>query len=357
MQTVIYGCDFDANPSLLPPPNRNPYYIFTPPYTRLSAGIKALHVLCHSLNVSGRSAFVVVHPEAVSSNVLPELVTPRLDQEVVDYHFQHSLTPIVVYPEIVSGNPLSAPFVARYYLNFPGLLGGDKDYSQDEYRFGYSKVLADAVAAPDDVLFAPVVDTRVFYPQPHGERKGTCFYARKHKMLGGAVFGLPEDCVEIRGSGARDTQSPAEIADLFRRSELFYCFENSALALEAAMCGCPTVLMFSNLFEVPIALHETGWDGFARGDVPAEIQHAKETVKNVYPSYANLIRTFWRQLDRFNAVTQSKAQAVEYKQSVKFVAADRNFHVTVAMSRFHIRADLRLRIRSRPNDASTKLFR
>ena len=46
---------------------------------------------------------------------------------------------LVVYPEIVSGNPLNADKVARWVLYFPGIKGGDKVYNNNEYVFTFSR--------------------------------------------------------------------------------------------------------------------------------------------------------------------------------------------------------------------------
>ncbi|NTW17510.1 MAG: hypothetical protein HGA41_08660, partial [Syntrophaceae bacterium] len=49
---------------------------------------------------------------------------------------------IVVYPEIVPGNPLNAKKVVRYILNVPGKLGGDKEYDKNEILVAHSEALA-----------------------------------------------------------------------------------------------------------------------------------------------------------------------------------------------------------------------
>ncbi len=45
---------------------------------------------------------------------------------------------IVLYPEVVSGNPLKAAKVVRWTLNSPGLLGGDAHYADDEMVFVFN---------------------------------------------------------------------------------------------------------------------------------------------------------------------------------------------------------------------------
>ena len=99
-------------------PPRRPYYVEAPPYRRTSAGIKVLHLLCHTLNLIGEEAYVT------TDSVNPALRTPTITAEVVRRHLEAGVEPIVVYPEVVKGNPRNARSVVRYLLNRAGMIGG-----------------------------------------------------------------------------------------------------------------------------------------------------------------------------------------------------------------------------------------
>jgi len=45
---------------------------------------------------------------------------------------------IVIYPEVIRGNPLNAAKVARWILYFPGIHGGDETYDTSEFIFSYN---------------------------------------------------------------------------------------------------------------------------------------------------------------------------------------------------------------------------
>lgn len=297
------------------PPRRNPFYIVSPDYTRQSAGIKALHLLCHALNRTGHSAFIVrqnffeVTPFK-KTEVHPDLLTPPLTRAAYDHHLEQGLVPIVVYPEVISGNPLNAAVVVRYVLNFPGLLGGDKVYAPEEFVIAYSKKLADAAGVgADRVLFIPASDTNIFYRGPEGSpRSGTCFYADKYrKVHNGQLLPVTEGSTEItRGIGS---QTPTEVAELLRRSELFYTYENSAIAIEAILCGCPTVFLPNAHLTEIIASEELGTEGYAWGDSPEEIERAKATVDIAFDNYVRNYERFWQQLERFAKQALALAEA------------------------------------------------
>ncbi len=292
--------------------NRHPYYIVTPSYTRRSAGVSALHFLCHALNAVGQNAFIFFDQRAYprSPNVNPEFLTPVLTQGIIDFHFEKQCCPVVIYPEIVSGNPASAPAVVRYVLNFPGLLGGDKHYDAEELCFGYSRTLARAARAPDEnVLFIPVSDTRIFHPNyPKVPRAVACFHAKKYKNLEvNPVFCHPKSAIEIM-----DDMSREEIASIFNRSDLFYCYENSALALEAALCNCPTLFVKNRFFTDTIVDSEFGQDGWTCSNEPADIERARLSVSKVFTQYIESQKTFWQQLERFIAITRQHAAKRSY---------------------------------------------
>jgi FkbM family methyltransferase len=301
------------------PDARHPYYIVAPPYVQSSAGIRALHLLCHSLNRSGQVARMLISPTLPwrEEHVAPDLTTPLLTPHVMRTHFERGQTPIMVYPEVVSGNPFGSPCVVRYVMNFPGLLGGDKEYSREELCFGYSQVLAAKTRFPDNILFLPATDTRIFRaPIEEPNRKGSCFYADKYKVVHkGELFNITKNSVEIT-RGLPHSQTPQEIANLFQHSELFYTYENTALAIEAVLCGCPAVFLPNPHLTEMIAIQELGPDGFAWGTDPKEIARAKATVKQGAKNYLKSYATFWRDLDHFIALTQKHAEGKTYRTPI-----------------------------------------
>ncbi len=315
------------------PTKRNPFYIWTPPYTQISAGVRCLHLLCHWLNRSGEQAYVALTHRNTGAETHPDLLTPILNQRIVDWHFEKELTPIVVYPEVISGNPAKAERVVRYALNFPGLLGGDSGFPKDDLVFGFSRQLAASCGFPENVLHIPALDTDVFYVGDVQPRHGACFYAAKFQEdHAQQVFDLPPDAVEIT-RGKPTSQSPQKIAELFRSSEIFYCFENTALAIEAVLCGCPAVFMPNKYLDRPIALDELGWDGFAWGNSEAEIVRARATVARGISNYQRTVDDFPAKLAKFILSCTDYVKKKSYQQKISFNAGDVNRHEIVNLLR------------------------
>lgn len=294
--------------------SRSPYYIIAPPYTEFSSGIRVLHYLCHALNIRGFEAYVS------TTECRPGLRTPFLTEGVKYRHEAEGREPIVVYPEIVKGNPLGAKHVVRYLLNVPGLLGGDKVFEPSDFIVQYRSEFVPDYISPDCELFLPPSDLSIFNLEgaDDAERSGVCFYVNRYK---GAMDRIPADAVEV---SKRHPRSLVELAELFRSVELLYTYEHSAITLEAALCGCPTVYIPNETMPEFPHTSEMMKCGAAWGDSPEEIEKAKASVKDIHGHYTALTKKFSDQLDLFISKTQKMVSEgkVSAKVGVSSKAAD-----------------------------------
>ncbi|WP_306605876.1 glycosyltransferase [Azonexus sp.] len=211
----------------------HPYYIVAPAFRQTSAGIRALHYLCHILNESGYEAYVTAPPEQTS----PYLRTPMITPEIMRQHDASGVVPIGIYPEVASGNPLNLPVVARWALNKPGHLGGDSHYPETDLVFHYRGVILDGISS--DRLDMPLVDRRIFHKgEIQQERKGFCYYAGKYlhfqHKISSEVLSNPNGT----SLAINIPRTHQEIADILRASEVFYTYEPSTIIYEALACGC-----------------------------------------------------------------------------------------------------------------------
>lgn len=279
---------------------RRPYYIIAPPYQRTSSGIRVLHMLCHALSLIGEEAYVT------TTVTHPRLRTSSLTTEITARHEALGLDPITVYPEVIVGNPRRSGSVVRYLLNRPGLLGGTADFDPTELIYGYGEqVLPDNVDR-QNVLFIPHMDLTIFNNQDNpldSKRSGSLLYVgRYHEALT-----LYPELVANSTLITRDwPTSHEELAALFRRSAELHCFESTGVALEAAICGCPTIIHPSPYFNgTMVAEKEHGKYGIAFGDSPDEVAFARATAGCMWDSYKDAERGFWISLSRFVSTTQA----------------------------------------------------
>ncbi len=144
------------------------------------------------------------------------------------------------------------------------------------------------------------------------KRSGSCYYAAKYKSVHkGKTFPITANSIEIT-RGQEDSQTPEAIAEIFQRSEFFYAYENTALALEALLCGCPVILLPNPYFTETIAKEELGTDGIAWGTDEKEVARALATAGRMVENYARTVEAFWTQLDHF--IERSQAFAARRAQ-------------------------------------------
>jgi hypothetical protein len=278
----------------------SPFYIVSPPFTEKSAGVKVLHMLCHALNVTGQRAYMITMntPPQGGETYCSQFVAPALTPEAKHHYATQGIDPIVVYPDIVSGNPLDAKRVVRWLLAPAGAYGGDKAFPATDNVWSYSTRIARAAGSPN-VLTCPASDPAVFVPLAGVDRQGTCFYSHKHRLLGGRLTDDVSHSTEITRQMPR-----AEVISLLQRSERFYTYEDTFLIMEAVLCGCPAVLLPSENFKESHTLEDFGTNGVAWGNDPLEVERAHATVALGRELYFGVIGTFGTQLDRFIHQTQ-----------------------------------------------------
>ena len=281
-------------------PRPNPYYVLSPDYRRNSAGIRVMHMLCDVLNRSGYEAYIV-------ANVLnPELMTPQLTNQVIALHKQQGLEPVMVYPEVVSGNPLGGDVVVRYILNTPGFLNGGKDYGEEDIMFSFSKGLLLPGMPEEHVMFLQPIDLNVFRLPDNPARRiaGKVCYYQGRTGTGVDKNMLPPDAIEITSSYPATWEG---LVDIFQTSEFFYSSATTALSAEAALCGCIGVVIPGEGAPLNFSAEETGNYGVAWGTSSQEIERARQTLPLLKESLEKQEVAFWHALDRFIETTQSAA--------------------------------------------------
>lgn len=259
---------------------KTPYYIWTPSYTHKSSGVRTLHLLCHALNEIGEKAYLVPMVGAGEFAMHPHLNTPALNHPYESFYGDNF---IGVYPDIVRGNPMNAKRVVRYLLAPRGAYGGDAEFPATDNIWGALPSIA------DKVLRIPVSDTSIFYNDGQ-ERSGSCFYSHKYEMHGNQLLDITKDSTRLEGS-------LENLADILRKSTVCYIYEVSSILTEAALCGCPVVLVRSRYFNKIDPECMMGNVKWSDGEIVKECD-------NYLPEYHHSMLSFWGNLQLFIKDTQ-----------------------------------------------------
>jgi len=219
------------------------FIIVAPPYSVRSGGVMVLHDLCESLNRNGYQAGIVfLHGgNAVEQNFQyaisndPTLYRPnglyhryKDETEVIDI----LSTGTVIYPDLITKNPLGAKNTIRYILNFNTL-----DFP-DDFILAYSKIYSDHA---DYVLTKP-------FHNPSFTDNETLTWANRTLDL--TYIGKGKDfsqCHRIDKTILVERDYPRDkeqLALLLRQCRFFFTWDCvSATNYDALMCGAIPVLL------------------------------------------------------------------------------------------------------------------
>jgi hypothetical protein len=261
------------------------YIVYAPSFDADNGGAIFMHELVHALNGLGERAFLwpvrnIFRPSIRSQ--VKRVLTGRLTRQ--PYATSSALnTPVarksdlspravVVYPEIVMGNPLRASNVVRWLLYKPGML--------HPYRFGHHEMffraaemcdLPEVTGGSPDLYLWKV--NPLYRNEGRPDRKGACYIVRK----GRAKPRIPE----TEGAIQVDGRSHEEIAAIFNSCETFYSYDEATMYSQfAALCGCLSIVVpgdFAASREDWVARHPIARFGVAYGTDPAELEHARAT--------------------------------------------------------------------------------
>ena len=275
--------------------------IWAPSYTERAGGVMVLHYLCHYLNSIGYRS-TIWHSDMLTRSgnswqrkVLYLLKKVNRIRKGIKRTSASLNTPIashddlneaiVVYPETISGNPLRASKVVRWFLHRPGYHNTRTNYGDNERYFYYQVVFnypPNKYHPCSEFRFSVLLEN-TFKQTNFGERKGTCFILRKgrnreiqHNLSDGIII---------------DHLTNEEISEVFNKSE--YCISYDMYTFYskyAALCGCKSIV-------VPEAgLEKTVWQpreefryGVAYGeeDLPWALATRSQMISNMRAGQSN----------------------------------------------------------------------
>jgi len=190
---------------------------------------------------------------------------------------------IVVYPEIVAGNPLRVRNVARLVLFYPGKNGGMKKYHHSELLFAYLPEFLPGA----DVLTIPWIDKALFNNPGYERTQDYCFVYKGGRW---------KDPPELRGLPTITMAWPEtreKLADLLKHTRTLFSFDaNSAIICEALACGANVSIVTKNGYSEPPPSIYTQ----IVQDFPKQFENfIKRTQNNNYkgPIQSRYLFTYW----------------------------------------------------------------
>lgn len=288
---------------------RSPYYLYAPPYTECSGGTRAIHYLCHALNLIGEEAYVT------TDTVSNDLRTPVLSDEVRKRHQTAGIEPIVVYPEIVPDNPLAAHRVVRYLLNTPGVVNGQEPaWDDDDLIFSFGAEILPA-GMKVEIMEVPLINARIYNLDGADDQKrsGALVFINRYLDRGGILSPVTAHALEI--SYRVPPRSPEELAALYKQASVLYTYEPSTACFEALLCGCPVVYLQNELLLPTPFKGYLGTDGCTWSPDPAALEEARKSVHQATENYRKKQAEFWKQLENFIKVTQAAWENVSRQDS------------------------------------------
>jgi glycosyltransferase involved in cell wall biosynthesis len=247
-----------------------------------------------------------------SPGTLGKLWTPRLTETTKLAHYRAGKKPIVVYPEVVAGSPMGLGQVVRYVLNYPGLLGGDKVYAKEELVYTYQHCYYPGV----ERLYLPIINLRNIVDDrlEQDQRTQVAYYHNRYTKAGGKMRDFGPDALEISSTFPATN---VETLAILKKAKVLYTYESSGIVLEAALCGCPVVMIPNaiSLETMPQSINELGKEGIAWGEDPEEIEYAMRTVTERWPRFLKDLSLWQQELQTFIQGTQSAAEKLTLEQA------------------------------------------
>lgn len=178
---------------------------------------------------------------------------------------------IVVYPDIIYGNPLRSNNVVRWFL-FHNRWGAESGaYGKNDAFFAYRREFNDALLNPNCKLLAtPEFDFKTYHRFNYGSRHGVCYIVRKGRGR--------EDLPNKFDGVVVDNLSEMDKVRVFNECETCISYDTeTAYSQIAALCGCNSIV-------IPRKGDEERWiTGVAFGSDLAQLQHQAETKGSVRP--------------------------------------------------------------------------
>lgn len=278
------------------------FIIYAASYKEDVGGIIVMHKLCHLLNEMGHDAcfypvlrkgmararrifanFTCRYPVIGRMTGKGFRLNPRMNTRLLPLMADAQAADVVtIYGETVSGNPLGARNIVRWFLHQPGFHTGEQNFGEGEFHIDFNEFLTGYDAGKNHlsrqrlhVVHYPLDIYNLDGALPQEDRNEIAYCLRKGQLQPGILDVANAVCI--------DGLTHAEIAAVFKRARLFVSFDAyTAYSSFAALCGAVSVIV------PPPGMARQDWyakeqDRFGIAFGMEEIDWARRTQELVLP--------------------------------------------------------------------------
>ena len=222
------------------------FLIASPPYNRIFAGVRVLHDLCHELNEIGHNAAIIFFHSGDGEKIPYQWSIANRPDLYAEGKRRHQLpldnpqktiaeylkNGILIYPEIIKGNPLGGKNVVRYLLvkdenKYPGefICSYSHTYRRDYHHVLFKITTPDCMNTEDTLHWS--------------QRKMDATYFGKGPKY--VECNLIPGTVLIERDWPRDQN---QLAIMLKNTRYLFSYDGcTALTTDAMMCGAVPVIL------------------------------------------------------------------------------------------------------------------
>ncbi len=210
------------------------YLIHGADYNPNSGGVMVLHKLAHELSKLNDETYIMCNT-----------LNPMYNAKKISFEDSFGLSLqddcVVIYPEVIFGNPLNAKNVVRWVLYYPGVLAGSKEYDENENIFLFHREYGlNSRYSNCPILNIFESNTQNFYDAGM-DRSGSCFLLKKGIYKHSPTNLLNGFYIDRFLTGENTNEI---LFDLFNKFERFISYDsNTYYSIIAAMCGCDSIVI------------------------------------------------------------------------------------------------------------------
>ena len=303
------------------------FLVYAPDYDQSSGGCICLHSLAEMLKVLGYESFIITNKRRLGSTY------STIAREDDPWRILERSETVVIYPEVVTDNPIDAEVIVRWFLNSPGRFGTPEQYRPNGLQYLYSNMFS--VASQKDYMGILRVNDPMLKLYSEADikrqvRQGTGYIVRKgsHKLQD---FPVSPGWLLIEEEISSNESAVVNGIEIFNSLEVFVSYDDATfLSASAAMCGCLSVVIPSK------EMTAAEWRkknvglmyGIAYGFSKEEISYATETKSLMRKHLSSLLADSYESVDSFasywnNRISGDSKCSVSSKYEALAAADDR----------------------------------